>query len=379
MQPKTKYILKQFDNSLLDFNMEVDAIDGLVVSNINEISRDMHPLDLGAISDKGLTKWLTMRIIPKNRAFVHEILKALGVGSNDVKGIIDLCMGLSLNDCYWVVKADFDGKFADYNLYDNEFAKALSLIAYTGYGSNKGGFTTSPELTTNGMLRKAWRRLKDNKIYLFKGGSEGAFNTGREPYSEFFASQIAEAMELNAVKYGVSKWKGILCSTCELFTSKEEAFVPIGRLVLDVGLTAVLEYYKNIGEEAYQQIASMLIFDALICNEDRHFGNFGVMVDNKTGKIIGVAPIFDNGLSLFNYAMDDDFKNIDEYARTRLSATGADHLDIAKAVIGKAQKEQLRRLIGFKLKQHKTYPYTNNRVNAINKFLQNRIKILLEL
>ena len=42
----------------------------------------------------------------------------------------------------------------------------------------------------------------------------------------------------------------------------------------------------------------MLVFDAVILNEDRHFGNFGLLVDSHTNKIIAPAPIFDNGLSL---------------------------------------------------------------------------------
>ena len=41
----------------------------------------------------------------------------------------------------------------------------------------------------------------------------------------------------------------------------------------------------------------MLVFDAVILNEDRHFGNFGLLVDSHTNKIIAPAPIFDNGLS----------------------------------------------------------------------------------
>ncbi len=61
----------------------------------------------------------------------------------------------------------------------------------------------------------------------------------------------------------------------------------------------------------------MLVFDALIYNEDRHFGNFGLLRNNHTGEIIAPAPIFDNGLSLFNYAMPDDFKNLSAYAKTR--------------------------------------------------------------
>lgn len=79
----------------------------------------------------------------------------------------------------------------------------------------------------------------------------------------------------------------------------------------------------------------MLVFDSLIYNEDRHFGNFGVLRDNSTGKVIEPAPIFDNGISLFNYAMPDDFKNIEEYAKTRMSAYNIDFDEIFLSVAGK--------------------------------------------
>ena len=56
---------------------------------------------------------------------------------------------------------------------------------------SREAFSTSPELTTNGMLRKAWRFVEGDGIYLYKGGTEGAANTGNEPYSEYYACQIA--------------------------------------------------------------------------------------------------------------------------------------------------------------------------------------------
>jgi hypothetical protein len=54
----------------------------------------------------------------------------------------------------------------------------------------------------------------------------------------------------------------------------------------------------------------MFVFDAIICNTDRHFGNFGVLVDNKTNKIVAPAPLFDHGNSLFNYAAGDDLDSV---------------------------------------------------------------------
>lgn len=82
----------------------------------------LFPLDL-ELTNEGVVKWLERRVIPKNRQFVDEILKTLGLSVNNTKGIIDVCMGLSLNDSYWVVPADFDGKYADYNLYETASPK----------------------------------------------------------------------------------------------------------------------------------------------------------------------------------------------------------------------------------------------------------------
>lgn len=73
-----------------------------------------------------------------------------------------------------------------------------------------------------------------------------------------------------------------MCLTCELFTSLDVSFIPIGRLVKIVEIEAVRSYYQNLGDNFYQEFIDMLVFDAIILNEDRHFGNLGLLVDNKT-------------------------------------------------------------------------------------------------
>ena len=71
---------------------------------------------------------------------------------------------------------NFTVSFANYNLYENRFSEVLSLAAYTVAGRSDEKFTSSPEFTTHGMLRKAWHYIKNDGIYLFKGGTEGAIN-----------------------------------------------------------------------------------------------------------------------------------------------------------------------------------------------------------
>ena len=374
------YVLRLYDTDLLSFSLSEQGIEGLKaqIHSIDEEERALFPLDL-ELTDDGLVKWLQRRVIPKNRAYVAEILKTYGLSVNDTKGIIDVCKGLSLNDSYWVVPQGCTGTFAQYNLYENRFSEILSLVAYTGIGQSDAAFTTSPELTTNGMLPKAWRFIDGEGIYLYKGGTFGAANTGNEPYSEFYASQVAQAMGLDAVAYELENWKGILASRCKLFTDINTAYIPIGRIVREGGLKACLEYYRQLGPEAYEQIKSMLVFDAMIYNEDRHFGNFGVLRDNHTGKVTGAAPVFDNGMSLFNFAMPEDFQDLDSYAKTRGTAYGVSFESVCQEVMGPIQARQLRKLIGFTFHRHPRLNWPEYRLEAIERHLQKRVRQLLEL
>ena len=150
-------------------------------------------------------------------------------------------------------------------------------------------------------------------------------NSGREPYIEYYASQIAKAMQLDYVDYDIEKWKGILASKCKLFTDINTSYIPIGRIVKTGGIKKVLSYYDSLGKEFSNQIRDMLVFDSLIFNEDRHFGNFGVLIDNKTNKIIKPAPIFDNGLSLLCYHAKNktSYNQLLEYSKTRISSYGS--------------------------------------------------------
>lgn len=372
------YILKQFDNDLLYFSME-NTNDGLEVKikTVSEELKHLLPLDL-ELTNQSLKKWLEKRTIPRNRAYVSNFLARLGLNEKDTKGIIDICQGLSLNDCYWIVQENCKDKFADKNLYTNSFNTNIASIAFTGYGSyTRSSFRSSPEFTTNGMLAKSWRRIK-GKVLLYKSGTEGFANSGLEPYSEYYASQVAKTMELHYVEYGLSKWKGKLCSTCELFTSLDKSFIPISRLVKTGGIEAVRSYYQSLGENFYQEFIDMLVFDAVILNEDRHFGNFGLLIDNQTNKIIAPAPIFDNGLSLLCYAMEDDFKNINNYIETRQPASYQDFIAYVKPLMNSRQKEKVRKLLDFHFKNQSKYRLSKNRLKQLEIVIQQRAVSLLD-
>lgn len=376
-----EYILKHFDTPLVRFTATEDSSTPEInIIRINEEKKDLLPLDMDATPDS-LLRWIKHRAIPKNRAYVHAFLAKCGLTLNRPMSIISVSKGLSLNDCYWVVESDFEGSFEKYNLYRNKFSQILALIAFTGYGSSiRTSLASCPEFTTNGMLPKCWRRV-DGKVMLYKGGTSGASNTGNEPYSEYYAAQIAKALGINAISYGISKWNGILCSTCELFTSLDYSFIPVGRIVTSGGMKAVREYYEKLGPEFVKSLNDMIVFDAVICNTDRHFGNFGFLVDNRTNKIAAPAPLFDHGNSLFNLAGLDAFESKDamrDYADTLLPCVYDDFIGTAKSVMADEHREQLRGLLNFRFKKHPRYNLSPQRIKMIEDQIQKRARLLLK-
>jgi hypothetical protein len=375
------YILKHFDRPLIKFHVTEDSSEPeITILWIDEAYRHLLPLDMGEPTEKHISRWLQRRTIPKNRAFLRTFLAKCGISANRPMSIISVSKGLSLNDSYWVVADGFKGTFDQYNLYENRFSQILAWIAFTGYGSSiRSSLASSPEFTTNGMLPKCWRRIS-GKIILFKGGTSGASNTGREPFSEFYASQIAEAMGIDAVSYGLSKWKGILCSTCELFTGKETAYVPIGRIITRGGIKAVADYYHSLGPDFIKALRDMLVFDAVICNTDRHFGNFGLLVDSLSNQVIAPAPLFDHGNSLFNFAGEDFMKSeetLENYIRTLQPCVYDDFIATAASFMSDDNREQLRHLLTFKFKRHRRYNLPNHDLSLIERQVRKRAGLLL--
>ena len=378
------YYLKLFDENLIEFEMSNDF--GLKISNIKVLSNNkkIFPVRLkNEINEKTLEEFIQSRIIPKNRAFVKNILEEAGLNINDRKSIIDVSKGLSLIDSYWIVQ-DTSLKFKDYNLFDNDFSKVLSLVAFTGYSSKRKDLLTSPEFTTNGMLPKAWRKFEDG-IYLFKGStsSYNCANTGFEPYCEFYASQVAQKMQINHVNYNLSKWKKMISSTCKIFTSKDISYIQIGDIVTYGGIKKVYEYIKELGFE--DKFSDMILFDAICINTDRHYGNFGLLRNNKTGEFIDFAPIFDNGESLLSKTMPNIFESrikFKEYIQKEdlnISYYGVSYDELVKEFCTKNQIEKLRGLLDFKFVRDKNYNLSFKRLRCLEYMIQERAKHFIEV
>lgn len=322
-----------------------------------------------------LTTFISYRKAPKHREHIEQLLKKCNCDT--LSGYLDVSHALSLNDTFWVKKSIQDNlTWAKVSLYRNKFNNTIAKIAFDGGMYGEHFSSTSPEFTTGGTFAKCWIR-ENGVIKLLKRGSSGAANAGLEPYSEFYASQILDALEIEHVSYELSSKDNKLVSKCKLFTTEDVGLIPYSALSKNGNIGQVVNYYREMG--LYNFISEMFIADSIMFNEDRHLGNFGFLVDNNSGKIIGTAPLYDHNISLLCYAMRDDFNNINNYikANNKGPRLGSDFITVAKELITPDIKKKLINMHGFTLKKHPRYNLPDWRIEQLNKLINKQIELIL--
>lgn len=320
------------------------------------------------------------RKIPSNRTFVNEFLSKFDIDLNNLLSVFEVSKGLSLNDAFWIVDPSFNGIFSDFNLYEHRFSEVVGQLAFTGFGSYKApGFYSSPEFTTGGMLAKCWRMIDDN-IYLCKAGTSGYANAGKEPYSEYYAAQLAKFLGFSHVQYGIIKWKGKICSICPLFTDINTSFIPMSELIPRNGqFKDVIDYLKSLDPKFMDAFSDMIVFDALIENTDRHLNNFGVLFDNKTDTPVKLAPLFDHGNSLLYHALDTELDQMIEPKIPNIPhpVLYRSYTEGVSMFAQQRHSKLLRHMINFEFKPHAKYNVSAKRLKALNIFVRNRAMVLL--
>lgn len=386
---KKTYQLKNKERTLLEFNLEMvetEAFEKLSQSfkirltKITETDKNIFPKNM-ELTDEGIAQWIESRKVPKNRAFVEKILSVYDNDRNPMK-YIDVSFGLSLNDSYWIVPKGSEYLWKDYNLYQNDFSKALELVAFVGHSRKIQGIITSPEFTTNGMLKKCWRREENGEIKLYKGSTERFANGGLEAYTEYYAAQVAEVFEIPHLDYDLKLFHQELVSTCPLFTSEDMGYVPVYYLLEEKyqNVTQLSDYanqYEIAKVLGIGFFEDLMFFDSIIYNTDRHLGNFGLLVDNNTGKILGPAPIFDHGLSLFSRGTKEDLRNLKVYSQQLVSAFGLSFDEQAEFYYRPRHRKYLHRLREFAFKRHDQYNLPEEHLQAVERFLNKRALELL--
>lgn len=340
------------------------AVPQLISGSLPEIYNDMK-----------LKSWLETRRSAKHRAEIARLLRNLGM--TDLKSFIDVSLGLTLTDTLWVKEEHSNSQWNDVNLYDNEFSEIVSQTAFMGGISDLSFKTTSPEYGTDGMLPKRWIRRNEG-VYLLKDGTRSIERTAFEPYSEYFVSQLENALGIDHIEYDLNSYHERIVSTCKLITSKDVSMIPS------------VYYFKNCSElpeylacadslNVGDKLRDMLVLDALTCNYDRHLNNIQFLVDSDNYEIISLAPVFDNGMGLCSHCKNESVEGFIEYGSNHVPFAYYSFDDHIPQLMSKEMHNRLESIKDFSFVNHNEYTVSDDRLTALNGFIQNRINRLLEL
>lgn len=320
-----------------------------------------------------LSAWVGNRSSAKHRTHVNKILEMCG--GKTKSGFIALTHCLSLTDTLWVKSNRENVTWSQVNLYDNNFDEVISKLSFDGNGLfGIQMSTTSPELTTDGAYDKCWLNEKDG-IHLIKTGSDGARNTGLEPYGEVLASQVFEKL-CNSVTYKLRRYDGRVVSDCKLFTNQDFGYKPVSIYLksgIKYGLPETMELYREFNcEDAFRR---MIVADCITLNCDRHFGNFGFLVDNKTFERISLNPCFDFNMAFvpfaeegfdFGKSQDGSELEFDEYLSQHGPVIGSNYVAPARAILTPEIKKCVEEIREIKLEVPCDEKFTEKRLEQMN-------------
>ena len=174
---------------------------------------------------------------------------------------------------FWVKEEKENIRFEDINLYTHSLSNALVDIALRGHQMTvTNAHLLANDLSTGGCYPKAWVR-KDDGFYLYKDGGQDAVER------EVLASKICRCFDCHQVLYEQGMFENEPVSISKIMTSQRYSLVTYA--AYDVYCTNhdwnTLDKILELDAHGYYM---MNILDYLVGNTDRHWENWGLLVDN---------------------------------------------------------------------------------------------------
>ena len=308
IKSSSEYILKHKNRALCLMNISENGDISKIRKNESESAH--FPLG-GQMNEMKFHEWWQSRAIPKTRHGAIPALQKLGYSS--VENALVNNLGLSLNDCYWICPRNKDITWEEVNLFSNNFSDAFGELTINEAShidmKNRTRFDCA---TSQGELQKKWCIDADGNRFLIKGNYGNSF---QQSLNEVFAANIHKQQNWNNfAEYFLVELQtsdnvsGIGCgcynfcnenteyiSAWELLQTRktiqnESLYFPLKEICLDLGMQE--QYFSDFMD--YQ-----ILTDYLISNTDRHMNNIGILRNPDTLELIGFAPIFDSGNSMF--------------------------------------------------------------------------------
>lgn len=301
--PSSRYMLMLKDSPVC--TVDYNARRGVILSLEKLENPELMPLKFvakGTVSTYELSEWWQDRFAPKSR------LPRTLQNSPEYAALFEASCGMSLSDHYWLKPQGSDITWQDKNFFTNDFSDVVGRdLLGTGLRSKfaKSDNLRTPSIAANGMLPKYWRvNPETGKRQLCKASSKMG---KREAENEVAISKgFNELLTPGSfVPYRPESINGQIWSVCDNFLDENREYIPVCDALPDIsmdedGYEQLLNFAAANGVMNFERdLSMMLVGDALFANQDRHFGNFGFIRNVETLKIERMAPIFDNGTSLW--------------------------------------------------------------------------------
>ena len=223
---------------------------------------------------------------------------------------------------FWVKGEKENIRFEDINLYTHSLSNALVDIALRGHQMTvTNAHLLANDLSTGGCYPKAWVRREDG-FYLYKDGGQDAVER------EVLASKICRCFDCHQVLYEQGIFENEPVSISKIMTSQRYSLVTYA--AYDVYCTNhdwnTLDKILELDAHGYYM---MNILDYLVGNTDRHWENWGLLVDNETNQPIRLHDLMD-----FNRA----FQQYDTLDGANCLTVGKRHLSQRKAAMEAVNK-----------------------------------------
>lgn len=278
-----------------------------VAKKVEVLNRNLLPIYIfrEGMYVKQFNEWMSKRLISPKRKDVQ--IETIEWKDNRAHYF-------SLSDQYWI-RYDETEKWDNLNFFTNNYPL---LTGDTLFTKNEAAlksaqmYYNTPDLATNGLMKKRWKKDKKNFNILVKHSSQ---QFKQEVLNEILASKLLSKLKMiNYVEYRMCIEGYDVCCYCRNFVTADTEFVPAfhiysavpyGDKVKEMGekertyshLIEAIDHFKI--PEAKDFIDKMLIVDQMMMNDDRHLGNFGFLRNVNTGEFIEPAPLFDFGNSFF--------------------------------------------------------------------------------
>ncbi len=266
---------------------------------VAEISNGrIHPIDvlhmpLYLAKHDDLEGWLKGRAIDRHRPNARILKKILRLTDTSDIAAVMRCHAATITDNYWVCRDEENVTYKDIRFSEDTFAEVAltgSFASYSRQYNDRQLQGSSPELTNIGSFEKCWR-LIDGDWWLFKTG------TPEERFSELFIAQLGAILGFPMAEYLPDD---DFVRTKD-FTNGQYNYEPVDSIVGDEE-DYVFNYEKltELKPDLGKEYLDILFMDALCFNMDRHTKNYGVLRDQSSGKVLCMAPNFDNNIALIS-------------------------------------------------------------------------------